>query len=111
MIRLLTASICIAALSACSSAKENHAALDRVENFRCANGAQLTYAAWGASGVSKECRTKEGVQDGDYLTAENGLLFLKGSYSQGLMDGRWEWFDENGRVTRTEIYVAGKQKK
>ena len=109
MIRFLISLACIIALPACSNTEKNRAALAAVRDFRCAEAAQVTFAGWGASGISKACLTKNGVRNGDYLTAENGVLFLKGSYSEGIKNGKWEWFDEKGNVTRNEVYVEGKQ--
>ena len=39
---------------------------------------------------------------------ENGQLKSKGNYKDGKEDGLWEYFDEDGKETKTEEWKGGK---
>ena len=61
---------------------------------------------------AKEDSTKDGLIEGFY---ENGQLEHKGNYKKptsefnflGDKDGPWEYFDEEGNLTKTEKYMNG----
>jgi antitoxin component YwqK of YwqJK toxin-antitoxin module len=38
---------------------------------------------------------------------ENGQLSFRGNYKDGKQDGRLEYFDEDGSLTKTETYRNG----
>jgi len=37
----------------------------------------------------------------------NGKIWMKGNYSNGLQDGRWEIYKEDGSLEKTEVYSKG----
>ena len=47
----------------------------------------------------------DGMEDGNYLEYfENGSIKIKGKYEKGSKNGKWEHFDEKGKLIKTEIF-------
>ena len=52
---------------------------------------------------------ENGVKTGLFiLNHPNGKLEAKGMYANSLKEGLWEQFDEEGNITKEEIYRRGK---
>ena len=44
------------------------------------------------------------------INDDKGVKIVEGNYRNGKEDGKWIFYDENGKVKKTEEYELGKKK-
>lgn len=95
------AAVVIAGLaSSCSKPDSNYEALAR-RKVQCPAGSELQYQPWGKSGMQAICI----LRNGPVVMAEHGRIQIEGQNALGKQIGEWRWFDEGGKVARTEQYA------
>lgn len=83
--------------TSCSQPNANYEALAK-RNIQCPTGSHLEYLPWGESGLEAVCLQRRGPS----VIAEYGRIKSEGQYAEDKQVGEWRWFDESGKVSRTE---------
>lgn len=90
----------------CSGPDANYEALAK-KNIQCPEGSHLEYQPWGKSGLEAVCLQRHGP----IVIAEYGRIQIEGQYADDKQVGEWRWFDESGKVVRTERHDASSVEK
>ena len=77
----------------------NHNALVS-KKLVCPEGVTSEYSNWGPHGLQEVCKLKHGP----FIAAENGRVVLEGEYKLGKPSGTWRWYDNTGKLQKTETY-------
>lgn len=94
----------VVVVAGCSKSDKNYDVLES-KKISCSDGALPQYEPWGKSGTQLVCSLKHG----SVTIAENGHVVIEGQYEMGKQVGEWRWFDESGKVVRTEHYSIVKE--
>ena len=94
---LLALAFLITVTISCSKSNANYDVLAS-RNIQCPEGSHLEYLPWGESGLEAVCLQRRGPS----VIAEYGRIMIEGQYSEDKQVGGWRWFDESGKVGRTE---------
>ena len=81
------------------SGNANYDALT-TKKISCQGNATAEYSGWGPHGMQEVCKLKHGP----FVAAEGGRVVLEGEYDMNKPSGVWKWYDEGGKVYRTEKY-------
>ncbi len=77
-----------------------------LDDFKVVDHFQLDTIIFGAR---HQLQFKNSLLHGSFVAYHpSGILKSKGSYKAGLLDGRWEKFDEQGERLNVELYDEGK---
>jgi len=77
------------------------------EDIVCAPNAVLEKRRWGGFGMTglvKECK----VMHGPFIAADEGYVQIRGQYDNGVPDGIWNFYDEDGNVVTSIDYGSEK---
>ena len=78
----------------------------RLVDFTCGPGRTERVEPWGRSGASRGCY-REDVRDGPIIFWEEGYVNLDGRYRDGVKDGTWTVFNDNGSVFVEIVFDRG----
>lgn len=105
-VRLIWIAIGAALFAGCGmeASQDSRIAQDLSNEMSCPKPSVKEYRAWGKSGVSVGCR----IDHGPFVAVE-GYLRVRGQYESGRKVGRWEFYDQDGKVYKEVDYSEGDQ--
>jgi hypothetical protein len=85
--------------------KRTKIAMDKKE-FVCAKVSRVVIEPWGERGYARYC-VKDGKRHGTWEAWEKSRLVIQGNYYEGVEQGNWVWYREDGSVYRIREYRDG----
>ena len=78
-------------------------------SFSCERGHEDRIQRWSETGYSRGCYKDKSLH-GRWVAWEGSFMNIEGRYNNGLKDGEWLIFDNNGQVYRKISYEKGIEK-
>jgi len=76
------------------------------ESFQCPDGCVQKKMSWGKNGYSYAC-LKGDTKHGRWIAIEGGKILIEGKYYNGLKEGKWYWYHNDGSIYRLVVYEKG----